>query len=294
MVRSLVGAAHRGRPRAAATSPGWSGSPPPRARHGEVLVMPARGLTLEEVGYPADDRLAARALEARATRTSGGPVSHYFHTPEGPVSTRQITAHIWGMELSVHHRRRRVLRGPPGPRHGRPAAGIAAPRGGSPAGPGLRLRPHRGGTGRGLPRASPSTPSTSTPSPSSSPASTPPPPGSPTGYGATAPDDVAAEVRYRRDLVQPAHPDRQGGPARAPAHVAPPPRARRRGAPRGEQEPRRRLAAALARSSRAIPPSGSPRPRASGSSRCLPDHRHDGPGGVNEFRPPPDVSQGHS
>ena len=32
-------------------------------------VMPARGLTLEAVGYPADDRLAARAAEARATRT---------------------------------------------------------------------------------------------------------------------------------------------------------------------------------------------------------------------------------
>ncbi|HSO68839.1 MAG TPA: methyltransferase [Arachnia sp.] len=27
-------------------------------------------------------------------------MSHYFHTPEGPVSTRRITAHIWGMELS--------------------------------------------------------------------------------------------------------------------------------------------------------------------------------------------------
>jgi tRNA pseudouridine38-40 synthase len=30
--------------------------------------MPAAGLTLEEVGYPADQELAARALEARATR----------------------------------------------------------------------------------------------------------------------------------------------------------------------------------------------------------------------------------
>lgn len=68
MVRSLVGAVtavSSGRrdlawlERVAATP----------ARHGEVLVMPARGLTLEEVGYPADDRLAARALEARATRT---------------------------------------------------------------------------------------------------------------------------------------------------------------------------------------------------------------------------------
>lgn len=38
-------------------------------RHGEVHVMPARGLTLEEVGYPPDDQLAARAAEARARRS---------------------------------------------------------------------------------------------------------------------------------------------------------------------------------------------------------------------------------
>ncbi len=40
-----------------------------RDRAPDVQVMPARGLTLEAVGYPADDLLAARALEARATRT---------------------------------------------------------------------------------------------------------------------------------------------------------------------------------------------------------------------------------
>jgi tRNA pseudouridine38-40 synthase len=34
-----------------------------------VLVMPARGLTLEEVGYPADAELAGRAVTARAMRT---------------------------------------------------------------------------------------------------------------------------------------------------------------------------------------------------------------------------------
>jgi tRNA pseudouridine38-40 synthase len=33
-----------------------------------VTVVPARGLTLEEVGYPADDDLAARAGQARAKR----------------------------------------------------------------------------------------------------------------------------------------------------------------------------------------------------------------------------------
>ncbi len=38
-------------------------------RHHHILVMPGRGLTLEEVGYPTDDGLAARATLARARRT---------------------------------------------------------------------------------------------------------------------------------------------------------------------------------------------------------------------------------
>ncbi|WP_425440337.1 tRNA pseudouridine(38-40) synthase TruA [Phycicoccus duodecadis] len=37
-----------------------------------VKVMPAHGLSLEEVTYPADDELAARAREARAVRTLPG------------------------------------------------------------------------------------------------------------------------------------------------------------------------------------------------------------------------------
>jgi tRNA pseudouridine38-40 synthase len=37
-------------------------------RDSTIVVMPAHGLTLEEVGYPADHELAARALEARAVR----------------------------------------------------------------------------------------------------------------------------------------------------------------------------------------------------------------------------------
>ncbi|MFX4272282.1 tRNA pseudouridine synthase A [Propionibacteriaceae bacterium Y1685] len=37
-------------------------------RANQVSVMPAAGLTLEEVGYPADHRLAERAGEARAVR----------------------------------------------------------------------------------------------------------------------------------------------------------------------------------------------------------------------------------
>jgi tRNA pseudouridine38-40 synthase len=36
-------------------------------------VAPARGLTLVEIGYPADDELAARATQTRARRDAGGP-----------------------------------------------------------------------------------------------------------------------------------------------------------------------------------------------------------------------------
>jgi tRNA pseudouridine38-40 synthase len=35
-----------------------------------VKVMPAHGLSLEEVGYPPDEELAIRAEEARATRSA--------------------------------------------------------------------------------------------------------------------------------------------------------------------------------------------------------------------------------
>ena len=37
-------------------------------RAGDVTVLPPHGLVLEEVGYPDDDQLAARQLEARARR----------------------------------------------------------------------------------------------------------------------------------------------------------------------------------------------------------------------------------
>jgi tRNA pseudouridine38-40 synthase len=42
-----------------------------RIRDPHVKVMPARGLVLEEVIYPPDDQLAARAAEARRIRTAG-------------------------------------------------------------------------------------------------------------------------------------------------------------------------------------------------------------------------------
>lgn len=38
-------------------------------RHGEVRVMPAAGLCLEEVGYPPDEQLSVRTAQARSVRT---------------------------------------------------------------------------------------------------------------------------------------------------------------------------------------------------------------------------------
>lgn len=67
MVRALVGClvavGEGGRP------PSWPAEVMAgRARHPGVVVMPAHGLTLEEVGYPPDGELDARAREARARR----------------------------------------------------------------------------------------------------------------------------------------------------------------------------------------------------------------------------------
>ncbi len=68
MVRSLVGALLRvGHGERSAEWPAMLLARDERA--GEITVMPPGGLVLEEVGYPPDDQLAARALEARATRT---------------------------------------------------------------------------------------------------------------------------------------------------------------------------------------------------------------------------------
>jgi len=67
MVRSLVGAL-------VAVSTGqrdheWLAAVTARGeRDSTIMVMPAAGLTLEEIGYPADHELAARAFEARALR----------------------------------------------------------------------------------------------------------------------------------------------------------------------------------------------------------------------------------
>jgi tRNA pseudouridine38-40 synthase len=71
MVRSLVGAVvpvgeHR-------RAPDWPAAVlRARVRDAAVTVMPPHGLSLEEVAYPPDAELAARAEEARAVRTLQG------------------------------------------------------------------------------------------------------------------------------------------------------------------------------------------------------------------------------
>jgi tRNA pseudouridine38-40 synthase len=71
MVRSLIGAllfvgdGHRG--------PDWPGKVlAAGVRDSAVHVVRPHGLTLEEVGYPADELLAARNKEARNRRTLPG------------------------------------------------------------------------------------------------------------------------------------------------------------------------------------------------------------------------------
>lgn len=67
MVRSLIGALVA--VGIGLRSPGWFNDAAAQdKRVGQIHVMPARGLTLEEVGYPPADQLAARAVEARAFR----------------------------------------------------------------------------------------------------------------------------------------------------------------------------------------------------------------------------------
>jgi len=68
MVRSLVGAltaVGRGR-----RDPNWISSHlSATKRANDIIVMPAHGLTLEEVVYPCDEELALRAARARTRRT---------------------------------------------------------------------------------------------------------------------------------------------------------------------------------------------------------------------------------
>lgn len=70
MVRALIGALVR--VGEGAREPEWPARIAAAAvRDSGVQVMPAAGLTLEEVGYPEDDRLAERARTARRRRDDG-------------------------------------------------------------------------------------------------------------------------------------------------------------------------------------------------------------------------------
>ena len=66
-------------------------------------------------------------------------------------------------------------------------------------------------------------------------------------FVACTPEQVREQPGLRRDLVQPADPHRQGGAPRAAAHLAAAAGAGRADGDGGRQEPRRRLAPALAR-----------------------------------------------
>jgi tRNA pseudouridine38-40 synthase len=71
MVRSLVGALARVGDHSRDAR--WAGRVADAGvRDSSVPVMPANGLTLEEVGYPPDDQLGARAVEARQLRILHG------------------------------------------------------------------------------------------------------------------------------------------------------------------------------------------------------------------------------
>ncbi|MBT0994350.1 tRNA pseudouridine(38-40) synthase TruA [Cellulomonas sp. DKR-3] len=74
MVRALVGASlavGEGR-----RDPAWPAALlAARRRDAAAHVVAAHGLTLEEVGYPADDELAARAEQTRARRDPASPAS---------------------------------------------------------------------------------------------------------------------------------------------------------------------------------------------------------------------------
>ena len=63
-----------------------------------MQVLPAHGLTLEEVGYPPDEELAARAEPAAGAPGAGAVSEHYFtrdpasparlaRSPPGPGAT---------------------------------------------------------------------------------------------------------------------------------------------------------------------------------------------------------------
>jgi tRNA pseudouridine38-40 synthase len=71
-----------------------------RERRSGVPVLPAHGLTLEEVGYPPDEELAARAAEAQSLRTLPRKVgASDSDTPGAGVASAQFPG--WGPGAGV-------------------------------------------------------------------------------------------------------------------------------------------------------------------------------------------------
>ena len=65
-------------------------------------VLAARGLTLEEVGYPPDTELADADPRRRGPDGSSRMSEHYFSDqPSGPEVRRTITARLFGREVEL-------------------------------------------------------------------------------------------------------------------------------------------------------------------------------------------------
>ena len=249
-----------------------------RTREASSTVVPAHGLTLEEVGYPrrrAGWRPGRR--EARAACAASGRSSRH-ERPLLQLPTRLGRApsagavEVWGHDLELDS-----------------ASGVFAA-GRLDIGTAVLLREARaGGRRRGdlldlgcgygviacglaaeVPRGATSGPSTSTSGRCSCAATTPTGSASPTGCRRSTPDDVPAELEFAEIWSNP--PIRIGKPALHEllldlAAAAGP------GRPGGSgrrQEPRRRLAAALDRRAGLPLRAASPRPRVFASSRSRP------------------------
>ena len=194
---------------------------------------------------------------------------HYFSAdPSVPFKRAPVRATVWGHDLEL-------TSGSGVFAQGRLDIGTAVlfretePPGGGPGPrPRLRVRRDRAGGRGGRARAPWSPRSTSTSVRCCSPTRTPPRLGVADRYTASTPDGVRRGRGVRRDLVEPAHPDRQGGPARAAADLAAPTGPGRPRGDGGRQEPRGRLAAAVAGGAGLPDRADSPAPRGSGCWRA--------------------------
>lgn len=88
MVRAIVGAllpVGEGR-----RGPEWVRQVLDERHHGHMVIAPARGLTLEEVGYPPDDELGTRAAMTRARRDQ--PSSSWASKTNSPESASKTNS----------------------------------------------------------------------------------------------------------------------------------------------------------------------------------------------------------